>query len=66
MAEDESSKKRGYTKDKPLLCKLGIHDWGVKTYHEEEGSYVEHSIKVCKRCGKQKKGTRKMPWDKSK
>ncbi|MBD3312791.1 hypothetical protein GF352_05050 [archaeon] len=51
--------------NKPLLCRLGIHDWGVETYHEEEGSFVEHSVKVCKRCGKKKEKTRKFEWDKS-
>lgn len=53
-------------KKKPLLCRLGIHDWGTETTHEEKGSFVEHTIKVCKRCGKKKKGTRKFEWDKSK
>jgi len=50
----------------PLRCKLGFHKWTTKIYHEEKGSFVEHSIKECKLCGKQVKGTRKFDWDKSK
>ena len=48
-----------------LLCKLGIHSFSSKLYHEEKGSYVEHSEKICRYCGKKVKGTRKFDWDKS-
>jgi len=61
MVEEEISQKRV-----PLRCRLGFHGWYVKTYHEQKGSYVEHSVKVCKHCGKKVEGTRKFDWDKSK
>jgi len=60
MAENKQKRKI------PLRCKLGFHDWTTKVYHEEKGSFVEHSIKECKLCGKKIKGTRKFDWDKSK
>jgi hypothetical protein len=50
----------------PLRCRLGLHKWGSKLYHDEKDSYVEHSIETCAYCGKEKKGTRKLPWDYSK
>lgn len=65
MAEDTTGLSRGYKKN-PLRCRLGLHKYGVKVYHEEKDSYINHSIKTCLYCGKEKKGTRKMEWDYSK
>jgi hypothetical protein len=56
---------KGYGR-KPLRCRLGLHKWGIKMYHEEKDSYVEHSTEICIYCGKERKGTQKMAWDKSK
>ena len=66
MVEGSSSESRGYTKGVPLRCRLGLHKYGVKIYHEEAGSYVNHSIETCAYCGKERKGTKKLDWDVSK
>lgn len=57
------SEKKETIEKKPIWCYLGIHKYGLDMYHEEKGSFVDHSIKVCRYCGKKKKGTRKMSWD---
>ncbi|MFA5405878.1 MAG: hypothetical protein WC307_00775 [Candidatus Nanoarchaeia archaeon] len=49
---------------KSLLCRLGLHRWGVKiNYNDPNNSFIQHWEQECTVCGVKRKGTNKMDWD---